>query len=197
VLVAAAATATPRPALCRMVSSGGRAMGCRGEALTARKRSLHKCALASLRGGTWQASGGTGHRPGAPPATFYLALTRLTDGGWAEWRTYDLLRKSVLSKVSGRRTYDLLRKSVLSKVSSRRALMFLGKPRNARQGTVPAPKILGIRFCAPASIETRFRERLGQQRQAPTSRNSGPLKNGGLRRGWDGGSCRDGLWRPT
>jgi hypothetical protein len=38
VLVAAAATATPRPALCQMVSSGDRAMGCRGEALTARKR---------------------------------------------------------------------------------------------------------------------------------------------------------------
>ena len=50
VLVAAAATAAPRPALCRMVSSGGRAMGCRGEALTARKRSLHKCAFAPLRG---------------------------------------------------------------------------------------------------------------------------------------------------
>jgi len=47
--VPAAATATPGPALCRMVSSGGRAMGCRGEALTARKRSLHKCALAPLR----------------------------------------------------------------------------------------------------------------------------------------------------
>ena len=43
-------TATPWPALCRMVASGDRAMGCRGEALTARKRSLHKCAFASLRG---------------------------------------------------------------------------------------------------------------------------------------------------
>jgi hypothetical protein len=118
----------------------------------------------SAAGRDMAGSGGTGHRPGAPPATFYLALTRLTDGGWAEWRTYDLLRKSVRSKVSGRR-----------------ALMFLGKPRNARQGTAPAPKILGIRFCGPASIENRFRERRGQQRQAPTSRNSGPLKNGRCR----------------
>jgi len=94
------------------------------------------------------------------------------------------------------RTYDLLRKSVRPKVSGRRALMFLSKPRNARQGFPPALKILGIRLCGPAGIETRFREQRGQQRQAPTSRNAGPLKNGGLRRGWDGGSCRDGLWRP-
>jgi len=65
-----------------------------------------------MAGSGW---GDTRHRPRAPAATFYLALTRLTDGGWAEWRTYDLLRKSVRSKVSGRR-----------------ALMFLGKPRNAR-----------------------------------------------------------------
>jgi len=45
--------------------------------------------------------------------------------------------------------------------------MFLGKPRNARQGFPPALKILGIRLCGPAGIETRFREQRGQQRQAP------------------------------
>jgi hypothetical protein len=38
------------------------------------------------------------------------------------------------------RIYDLLRKSVRPKVSGRRALMFLGKPRNERQGTAPAPR---------------------------------------------------------
>jgi len=40
------------------------------------------------------------------------------------------------------RTYDLLRKSVRPKVSGRRALMFLGLPRNARQGhpCTPAPQ---------------------------------------------------------
>jgi len=56
---------------------------------------------------------------------------------------------------------------VRPKVSGRRALMFLGKPRNARQGFLPALKILGIRLCGPAGIETRFREQRGQQRQAP------------------------------
>jgi len=93
----------------------------------------------------------TRHRPPAPAATFYLALIRLTDGGqMGEVRTYDLLRKSVRPKVSGRR-----------------ALMFLGLPRNARQEFPPALKILGIRLCGPAGIETRFREQRGQQRQAP------------------------------
>jgi hypothetical protein len=47
------------------VGMGG--MGCRGEALTARKRSLHKCALASLRGGAWQAAGGGAIRPKCAP----------------------------------------------------------------------------------------------------------------------------------
>jgi len=53
--VPASATAAPGPALCRMVASGNGGMRCRGEALTARKRSLHKCALASLRGKVRQA----------------------------------------------------------------------------------------------------------------------------------------------
>jgi len=34
-------------------------------------------------------------------------------------------------------------------------------------GETPAPKILGIRLCGPAGIETGFRDRRGQQRQAP------------------------------
>jgi hypothetical protein len=40
------------------------------------------------------------------------------------------------------RTYDLLRKSVRPTGSGRRALMFLGKPRNARQGKPLHPRFL-------------------------------------------------------
>jgi hypothetical protein len=98
-------------------------------------------------------------------------------------------------------TYDLLRKSVRHAGSGRRALMFLGKPRNARQGGTPAHKILGIRLCGPAGIETGFRDRRGQQRQGPASHKAGPLKNGGFRHGWDGGlppaRARYGFWLPT
>jgi len=47
-------------------------------------------------------------------------------------------------------TYDLLRKSVRPKVSGRRALMFLGKPRNARQG-----KLLHSRFLESVSAGLR------------------------------------------
>jgi len=54
------------------------------------------------------------------------------------------------------RTYDLLRKSVRPKVSGRRALMFLGKPRNARQGKPLHPRFLepvsaGLRVSRPDS----------------------------------------------
>jgi len=80
------------------------------------------------------------------------------------------------------RTYDLLRKSVRPAGSGRRALMFLGKPRNARQGFPPALKILGIRLCGPAGIETRFREQRGQQRQAPLLEMRGLSKTAGCER---------------
>jgi len=91
------------------------------------------------------------------------------------------------------RTYDLLRKSVRPKVSGRRALMFLGKPRNARQGFP-----LHSRFLESVSAGLRVSRLDSENTEAsngrpPTSRNAGPLKNGGLCCGWDGGSCQDGL----
>jgi len=90
---------------------------------------------------------------------------------WVEWPT---------RRMSEMRIYDLLRKSVRPKVSGRRALMFLSKLRNARQGFPctqdswnPSLRACGYRDSIPRTARPAT--------AGPTSRNAGPLKNGRYR----------------
>jgi hypothetical protein len=106
---------------------------------------------------------GTSFLTRPPPATaFYLALIHLTDG---DERMAHLRLAPQVRAPQGFRQARL----TVSRQAEKRAA-----------GETPAPKILGIRLCGPAGIETGFRDRRGQQRQGPASHKAGPLKNGRL-----------------